>query len=66
MLPDCLSPRRWKLCGREHADRLARRLCDNGDSGFSVVRNPCALQPYKVVRRGEGDPDAVELEVVVL
>ena len=66
MLSDRLSARRWQLCGRANADRLAQRMCETAEIGFAVVRTKCRLQPYKVVRSEEGDPHNIELEVVVL
>lgn len=66
MPSDQLSPRRWQLCGRTNADRLAQRLCEVEEAGFAVVRTTCPLQPYKVVPSEEGNPADVELEVVIL
>jgi hypothetical protein len=61
-----LSPRRWQLCGRHNADRLAQRMCETIERGFAVVRTGCSLQPYRVLPREESRLEDVELEVILL
>lgn len=66
MLIDRLDSRRWQLCGRANADRLAQRMCEMGETSYAVVRTRCTLQPYRVVPSAEGNPEDIELEVVVI
>lgn len=62
-----LSPLRRRLCGRDNADLVAQRLCEEGNGPYSVVRTRCELQPYRVLPSDETtDDEEVELEVVML
>jgi|GEM_PF-889043 len=59
--------RRWSLCGRPNAERIALQMCEETGKDYSVVRTGCSLQPYKVVESASHpDPCDTELEVVIL
>lgn len=60
-----LDPRRWQLCGRANADRLALQLSHIAGDSYVVVRTGKTLQPYKVIPSEERVSQFVELEVVV-
>ena len=59
------SPKRSALCSREHADRVAYRLCDSTDENVAVVRTGDELQPYRVVPIDRANGRRTELEVRV-
>ena len=61
-----LSPLRRRLCGRDNADRVAERMCEDGFGPQAVVRTRCELQPYRVMPSEETTDEDVELEVVML
>lgn len=66
MLASPLDPRRQILCGRLNAERVAIRLSEKTGEDHAVVRTSCKLQPLCVLPASEGDPHAVELQVVML
>lgn len=57
------SPKRLRLCSREHADRIAGRLFEQTRRSVSVVRTGNALQPFRVVPTAEAADAAVELQI---
>lgn len=59
-------PRRQKLCGRMNAERVAIRLSETTGEDHAVVRTRCKLQPFCVLPAIDGDPSAIELQVVIL
>lgn len=61
-----LDPRRQILCGRVNAERLAIRLSERTGSDHAVIRTGSMLQPFRVLPASEGDPAAIELQVVML
>lgn len=59
--------RRWILCSRINADRLAEQTCMETQLSYAVVRTTCILQPYRVVRAQEARiGDDVEHRVIAL
>ena len=66
MLANELDPRRNILCGRLNAERVAVRLSEKTGEDHAVVRTTCELQPFCVLPAADGDPQAIELQVVML
>jgi hypothetical protein len=60
-----ISMKRWALCGRANAERLAAQMCEETAEDYSVVRTECPLQPIKVVPRDKAAQENVEMEVIV-
>ena len=60
-----LDDRRQILCGRTNAERVAIRLSERTGKDHAVVRTACKLQPYRVLPTSDGDPKAIELQVVM-
>ena len=57
-----LSPKRYLLCSRENANRVASRLFDSQAGRVSVVRTSNPLQPFCVSTSPSlGDHVAVEM-----
>lgn len=48
MLAPILSPKRFLLCSRENANRVASRLFDAQAGRISIVRTHDPLQPFRV------------------
>lgn len=61
-----LDPRRHILCGRTNAERLAIRMSEGTGKGHAVIRTGSEIQPFRVLAATDGDPDAIELQVVLL
>ena len=59
-------PRRQILCGRANAERLAVRMSEGSGTDHAVVRTGSPLQPFRVIPAIDGDPEAIELQVVML
>ena len=58
--------RRARLCNREHAGRVAERLCQSTLRPVAVVRTGSPLQPFRVTDQPESGEGEIEMEVVVL
>ncbi len=58
--PANLSPKRYDLCSRTHAQRLAGRLMDQLGRPMAVIHTGNPLQPFRV-----GKCDGAEGRVVV-
>jgi hypothetical protein len=61
--PIGLSPKRYLLCSRENANRVASRLFDTRMGHVSIVRTTNPLQPFRVLKTPSRD-DQVEVEIV--
>lgn len=61
--PIVLSPKRFLLCSRENANRVADRLFDSRPGRVSVVRTSNPLQPF-CVSTSPAVGDLVEVEIV--
>jgi len=62
-IPAGLSPKRYLLCSRENADRVADRLFNSRPGRVSIVRTTNPLQPFCVSTSPALD-DLVEVEIV--
>lgn len=60
---DGLSPKRFLLCSRENANRVASRLFDERSEPLSIVRTANPLQPFRVCTAPSAT-DLVEVEMV--
>lgn len=60
---DGLSPKRFLLCSRENANRVASRLFDERCEPLSIVRTANPLQPFRVCTSPSAS-DLVEVEMV--
>lgn len=60
---DGLSPKRFLLCSRENANRVASRLFDERSEPLSIVRTANPLQPFRVCTSPSAS-DMVEVEMV--
>ena len=61
--PMPFSLKRYRLCSRAHAARIAWRLCDQHAQPVHVVRTGDCLQPYRVTTETPRAGEAVELAV---
>ncbi|ATI80592.1 hypothetical protein [Sphingobium yanoikuyae] len=61
--PPPLSAKRFQLCSRENALRVAARLFNTEAGPVSVIRTGLLLQPYKVSTSPTRE-DHVELQMV--
>lgn len=58
-----LSRSRRKLCSREHALRIAARMCDAGGQPVSIIRTDDPMQPFRI-SLAPREEDVVELQMV--
>ena len=58
--PANLSPKRYDLCSRTHAQRLAARLMDQLGRPMAVIHTGNPVQPFRV-----GNCDGAEGRVVI-
>lgn len=58
-----LSPKRYLLCSRENAQRVASRLFDAHPGRISIIRTGDPLQPFHVSTAPSRDA-YVEIEIV--
>lgn len=62
-LPTPPSPKRFQLCSRENARRVASRLFYAENGPVSVIRTGALLQPYRVSTSPTRE-DHIELQMV--
>lgn len=54
-----LSPKRYQLCSREHAVRVASRIFDRDPKRLSIVSTGEPLQPFRVSQDPASDEQVV-------
>lgn len=66
IIPDFkMNVKRFHLCGRPNAERVALRMTEATGVSHAVISTNLLIQQFKVVPAHEADPDLIEMEVVL-